>query len=81
MKITDLTVRRFRYLSNTVRDSEGHGHPGDEHEAVQSLLTIHTDEGVEGYFYGSPRRLSSTAWSSPTLPAKTRSIESGSGTI
>ena len=27
MKITDLSVRRFRYISNTVRDSEGHGHP------------------------------------------------------
>ena len=54
MKITDLSVRRFRYISNTVRDSEGHGHPGPEHEAVQSVLTIHTDEGVEGYFFGSP---------------------------
>ena len=54
MKISDLTVRRFRYISNTVRDSEGHGHPGDAHEAVQSLLTVHTDEGVEGYFFGSP---------------------------
>ena len=54
MRITDMTVRRFSYISNTVRDSEGHGHPGDPHEAEQSLLTIHTDEGVEGYFFGSP---------------------------
>jgi len=54
MKITDLSVRRFRYISNTVRDSEGHGHPGPDHEAVQSVLTIHTDEGVEGYYFGSP---------------------------
>ena len=54
MKITDLSVRRFRYISNTERDSEGHGHPGPDHEAVQSVLTIHTDEGAEGYFFGGP---------------------------
>ena len=45
MRITDMTVRRFRYISNTERDSEGHGHPGEPHGAVQSLLTIHTDRG------------------------------------
>lgn len=54
MKITDITVRRFRYMSKTVRDSEGHGHPGPEHEAVQSLLTIETDEGVQGHAFGAP---------------------------
>ncbi|RME50367.1 MAG: enolase [Caldilineae bacterium] len=52
MQITDITIRKFRYISNTVRDSEGHGHPGEPHEAIQSLLTIHTDEGVEGYYFG-----------------------------
>ncbi len=52
MKIVDVTIRQFRYLSNTVRDSEGHGHPGPEHEAVQSLLTIKTDDGAEGYCFG-----------------------------
>ena len=51
MKITDISVQTFRYLSNTVRDSEGHGHPGPEHEASASLTTIHTDEGIEGHFF------------------------------
>ena len=55
MKITDITVETFRYISNTVRDSEGHGHPGPEHEATSSLTTIHTDEGVVGHcFAGLP---------------------------
>ena len=31
---------------------EGHGHPGPEHDAVQSLLTIVADDGVEGYAFG-----------------------------
>jgi L-alanine-DL-glutamate epimerase-like enolase superfamily enzyme len=52
MKITNITVQSFRFLSNTVRDAEGHGHPGPEHEASQSLTTIHTDEGVKGYCFG-----------------------------
>ena len=53
MKITDVTTKTFRYISNTVRDAEGHGHPGDPHEATQTLLTIHTDEGVEGHSFGA----------------------------
>ena len=52
MKITDITVETFRYQSNTVRDSEGHGHPGPEHDATGSLVTIHTDEGVQGHAFG-----------------------------
>lgn len=52
MKITDVTVESFRYISNTTRDSEGHGHPGPEQEAIQSLTTIHTDEGVIGHYFG-----------------------------
>jgi L-alanine-DL-glutamate epimerase-like enolase superfamily enzyme len=52
MKIVDITVQSFRYTSNTVRDSEGHGHPGPEHEATQSLTTIITDEGAKGYHFG-----------------------------
>lgn len=53
MKIVDVTTTTFRYISNTVRDSEGHGHPGDPHEAKQTLLTIKTDEGVEGHAFGA----------------------------
>jgi L-alanine-DL-glutamate epimerase-like enolase superfamily enzyme len=53
MKITDIYVRTFRTTSMTVRDSEGHGHPGEPHEARQSLVTIVTDEGAEGTMVGS----------------------------
>ena len=53
MKITDVTTKTFRYVSNTSRDAEGHGHPGDPHEATQTILTIHTDEGVEGHSFGA----------------------------
>src|SRR4051812_27788778 len=53
MKITNVTVQTFRYPSNTVRDAEGHGHPGPEHDAHQTLVTLHTDEEVNGYAFGS----------------------------
>lgn len=52
MKIVDVTIESFRFTSNTVRDSEGHGHPGDPHEATQSIFTIVTDEGVKGHHFG-----------------------------
>jgi len=54
MKITDVTVQRFQYRSKVVRDTDGHGHAGHEHDAVQSLLTITTDEGLSGHFFGAP---------------------------
>lgn len=53
MKIVDVITETFTYISNTVRDSEGHGHPGPDHEARQTLLRIVTDEGVEGYTFGA----------------------------
>jgi L-alanine-DL-glutamate epimerase-like enolase superfamily enzyme len=52
MKITDVITETFRYRSKTVRDSEGHGHPGPEHDATQTMLRIVTDEGVAGYAFG-----------------------------
>jgi L-alanine-DL-glutamate epimerase-like enolase superfamily enzyme len=52
VKIVDLTVQKFHYRSKTVRDSEGHSHPGPEHKATQSLTTILTDEGTVGYCFG-----------------------------
>ncbi len=56
MKITAVHVRAFRHLSDEVRDSDGHGHPGPRHEASESLLTIETDEGAEGYAFGRVSR-------------------------
>ncbi|HLZ26775.1 MAG TPA: enolase C-terminal domain-like protein [Chloroflexota bacterium] len=52
MKIAAVDVQRFRYRSNVVRDSDGHGHPGPEQDAVQSMLTITTDDGASGHYFG-----------------------------
>lgn len=51
MKIVDVTVQSFRYRTTIVRDSEGHTHPGAEHDATQSLLAIKSDQGVTGYCF------------------------------
>ncbi len=53
MRITDVITEVFRYQSKVVRDSEGHAHPGPEHDATQCLLRIVTDEGAEGYCFGA----------------------------
>jgi L-alanine-DL-glutamate epimerase-like enolase superfamily enzyme len=53
MKIVDVTTQVFGYRTQIVRDSEGHSHPGPEHDATQSLLTIVTDEGAAGYCFGA----------------------------
>jgi len=58
MKITDINVKTFRYESQIVRDDEGHTHPGDSHEATQTLLTIDTDEGVQGHAFGANKEIS-----------------------
>ena len=54
MQIENVVVHVFNYKSSVVSDSEGHGHPGPEHDAQNALLTIHTDEGTAGYCFGSP---------------------------
>jgi L-alanine-DL-glutamate epimerase-like enolase superfamily enzyme len=53
MKIAAVGVQKFRYPSKVVRDSEGHGHPGPQHTATQSMLTITTDDGASGYYFGA----------------------------
>jgi L-alanine-DL-glutamate epimerase-like enolase superfamily enzyme len=53
MKIAEVRLQTFRYRSRTVRDAHGHGHPGEEHEATQSLFTITTDDGATGHALGS----------------------------
>lgn len=57
MKITDVRVEVFTCRSKIVRDSEGHGHPGEEHETTNALLTVLTDDGPEGYCFGAPDSL------------------------
>ena len=53
MKIVDITSRSFRYQSHRERDSEGHTHPGPPRDATESLVTIKTDDGAEGYAFGA----------------------------
>jgi L-alanine-DL-glutamate epimerase-like enolase superfamily enzyme len=53
MKIVDVTTQVFGYRSQIVRDSEGHAHPGPEHDASQCLLRIVADNGAEGYCFGA----------------------------
>ena len=52
MRITDVQTIHFRTISNTVRDTDGHGHPGPERVSSQTLLKILTDEDVCGYWFG-----------------------------
>ncbi|MDE0608685.1 MAG: hypothetical protein OXH77_02055 [Anaerolineaceae bacterium] len=52
MKITEVRVETFRQTSDRAKDIQGHAHPTDPHEALQSLLTIETDEGLCGYSFG-----------------------------
>ena len=53
MKIVDVTTQVFGYRTQIVRDSEGHAHPGPEHDASQCLLRIVADDGAEGYCFGA----------------------------
>ncbi|MBT3266721.1 enolase [Candidatus Poribacteria bacterium] len=57
MKIVDVRVETFRTKSRIVRDSEGHTHPGPEHDSTGSLLRIVTDDGAEGYTFGANGRV------------------------
>ena len=46
MKIERLSVLEFRHKTNTVRDSDGHGHPGPESDTTSALLTITADDDI-----------------------------------
>ena len=39
MKIIDVKTETFHYKAKSMRDEFGHGHPGPEHDATQTLLT------------------------------------------
>jgi L-alanine-DL-glutamate epimerase-like enolase superfamily enzyme len=52
VRIADLQLIAFKYRSKIVHDAEGHSHPGPEHEAIQTLTVIATDEGVRGHCFG-----------------------------
>ena len=52
MKITDVTTQAFVYKTSIARDEDGHTHPGPEHDAVQTMVTVVSDEGAEGHAFG-----------------------------
>lgn len=60
MRITGIETIAFQYKSKIVRDEEGHTHPGPEHDAIQTLTKILTDEGIEGYCFGGSPQLART---------------------
>jgi L-alanine-DL-glutamate epimerase-like enolase superfamily enzyme len=55
MKIVDVVIEEFHYRSLVARDTEGHSHPGPEHDARQTLLRIVTDGGIEGHWFGASK--------------------------
>jgi len=69
MKISDVRVEVFKYESEVVEDSEGHLHPGPKHEARNALVTVLTDDGAEGYSFGSPDLLRESVMERHVRPA------------
>ena len=57
MKIEQVSVTVFKTTSNTVHDTDGHTHPGPEHDSTNAMLTITTDDGHSGYAFGQPESL------------------------
>ena len=52
MKIVDVRWKRIRSRLRIKQDSEGRVHPGPERETAATLMTVVTDEGAEGYYFG-----------------------------
>ena len=57
MKIEQISVTVFNTTSKKVNDTDGHTHPGPEHDSQEALLTITDDEGNSGYSFGSSESL------------------------
>lgn len=54
MKIVEVRARTFVHPTDIVRDSEGHAHPGPQHDTRAALLTIAADDGSEGHVVAAP---------------------------
>jgi L-alanine-DL-glutamate epimerase-like enolase superfamily enzyme len=54
VKIESVTVKNFNYKSDKVSDSDGHGHPGPEHDATATLVEIACDDGATGRWITRP---------------------------
>lgn len=53
MKIVDVSVRVFVHKSKQVKDSDGHTHPGPEHDVRRALLTVTADDGSAGHSFAA----------------------------
>ena len=53
MKIVDLKTTTFVHKTTTTHDEIGMPRVGAEHDVYQTLLTVVTDEGAEGYAFGA----------------------------
>lgn len=54
MKIEKVEAKSFAYKTNTVRDSDGHGHPGPWRDTIGGVLEITADDGTVGRVIASP---------------------------
>lgn len=52
MKIIKAEAFNIHFISNMVRDGEGHSHPGKPHDALWPVFVITCDDGTEGYAIG-----------------------------
>ena len=52
MKIIKAEAFNIHFISNMVRDGEGHSHPGKPHDALWPMFVITCDDGTEGYAIG-----------------------------
>ena len=57
MKVDNISVTVFSYKTSLVSDTDGHTHPGSEHDADMAMLAIESDDGVTGFCFGSPQAL------------------------
>lgn len=49
MKIVEVVSKVFRYETNTLKDTDGHTHPGPPRQVSNALLTITCDDGTQGH--------------------------------
>ena len=75
MKIVRIAVNVFEHPTRLVRDSAGHAHAsrGAPGKARLAMLRLATEDGTEGYSFGSPevismpRSSSSSGWCSGSV--------------
>ena len=54
MKITEVQSRTFTYVTNQVKDTDGHTHPGPSRDATHALLEIIAEDGTVGRLTCAP---------------------------